>query len=369
MNWSKPLGVAAAGLALCGCATSAGNAGAKPSAPVTAHSAVPTAGTANAPATTSHKPQLILNGQLDARPGQLVSILLDGVSRAGGHDAVTAESHAFGRPVRLRWDKGDNAYEALVPLAMTDRPGWYPLSVAVADRTVATDRIQVVPSVRPSFTVGVNWRVTRPGEPVTLRFDDLYPGERGTDFTVRSTALPGPVRLAHDNVIDYYDPRAFSATPALKPGLGDGAYAFELYGPHGNRIAEKRLKVRAARPGDPDYLGKPDGPDFYDPRKEYPGQDHHTIKVRAGDQVGIVWRDAYPDPGEESRLIATSPAFTHAVHLGRDTSKGADGDDPRYFGTAGLRTGLEPGRYPVTVVSHHGRVTRTAYVIVTAVRK
>ncbi|WEO97546.1 hypothetical protein A6P39_027970 [Streptomyces sp. FXJ1.172] len=368
MNWYKPLGVAAAGLVLCGCVPSAGKAGAEPNSAVTAHNAASTASTGSAPAGAPGKPLLILNGQLDARPGQLVSLLLDGVGRAEGHDAVTAESRAFGGAVRLRWNKGDSAYEAVAPLAMTDRPGWYPLSVAVAGRTVATDRIQVVRSVRPSFTVGVDWRAARPGEPVTLRFDDLYPGEFGTGFTVRSTALPGPVRLAHDNVIDYYDPRAFSATPTLKPGLAGGSYAFELYGPHGRRIAVQHLRVGAARPGDPDYLGKAHGPDFYDPGRGYPGQGHHEIRVRAGGRVGVIWHDAHPDPGEETRLTATSPAFVRAVRLGRDTSKGADGDDPRYFGTATLRAGLKPGRYPVTVVSHHGRVTRTAYVIVTAAR-
>ncbi|MGW1047648.1 hypothetical protein ACWD4N_03880 [Streptomyces sp. NPDC002586] len=368
MNWFKPLGVAAAGLALCGCVSSAGRAGAEPSAAVPAHNAGSTASAPIAPVATPGKPLLILNGQLDARPGQLVSLLLDGVGRTEGHDAVTAESRAFGKTVRLRWDKGDHAYGAVAPLAMTDRPGWYPLSVAVAGRTVATDRIQVVRSVRPSFTVGVDWRVARPGEPVALRFDDLYPGERGTDFTVRSPALPRPVRLVHDNLIDYYDPRAFSAVPALKPGLADGSYTFELYGPQGHRIAEKRLKVRAARPGDPDYLGKPHGPDFYDPGRGYPGQGHHEIRVRAGGRVGVIWHDAYPDPGEETRLTATSPAFVHAVRLHRDTSKGADGDSARYFDVATLRAGLKPGRYPVTIVSHHGRVTRTAYVIVTADR-
>ncbi|MER6350799.1 hypothetical protein ABT186_02820 [Streptomyces sp. NPDC001634] len=307
---------------------------------------------------------LILNGQLDARPGELVAMLLDGVSRAQGHDAVTAQSPAFGAPVRLRWK--DGAYGAVATLAMTDKPGWYPLSVAITGQTVARDRIHVVPSERPSFTVTVPSSVARPGGPVALRFDDLYPGEQGTDFTVRSSALPRPARLVRDKLFDFYNPRAYSVQPELKSDLADGTYTFELYGPHGHRIAEQRLAVRASWPGDPDYLGKAYGPDFNEPRR-YPDSGHgHDVRVRLGGKVVVWWHDVYPDPGEETRLTATSPAFTQVLHLKRDDTKSADGDDPRYFNTATIRAGLKPGRYPVTVVAHHGRVKKTGYLTVTA---
>ncbi|WP_327320367.1 hypothetical protein [Streptomyces sp. NBC_01235] len=364
MNWSRAVAVTAAGLLLCGCATAASTAGAAQSTGASAHTVHKTASTtADSPGTTSGKPDLILNGQTDARPGQLVHMMLYGVSHAQGGDAVTAQSPALSGPVRLRWE-GDH-YWAPATLKMTDKPGWYPLTVAVHGRTVAHDRIQVVRSQRPSFTLPASRDVTRPGEPVWVGFDDLYPGERGTDFTVRSAALPGPVRLVHDENMDFYNPRAFSARPELKPVLADGTYTFELYGPHGRRIAEKRLKVRASRPGDRDYLGKAYGPEFYDPGQGYSGGTHN-FRVGVGRQVAVMWHDEYPDPGEETRLTATSPAFTGVLHLRHDDSKGADGDDPRFFGTATVRSGLKPGSYPVTIVSHHGRVKKTEYVTVTA---
>lgn len=366
MNWSRLVGVAAASLLLGGCSGAASTTGQPASSGTSAHG--PHGSTDHAvstPDATPLEPMLLLNGNLDARPGQLVDIRLDSVSRAQGHDAVTARSPAFSGPVRLRWQ--DGSYRAVQSLPMTDTPGRYPLTVAVAGRTVARDSIQVVRSERPSFTVTPASGLARPGEPLGLHFDDLYPGERGTDFTVRSAALPGPVRLVHDEHYDFYNPRAFSAGPVLRTGLADGTYTVGLYGPHGRRISEKRLKVRASRPGDADYLGKAYGPDFYDPRTGYSDSPRrHDFSVRPGGQVAVMWHDVDPDPGEETRLIATSPAFTHALRLHRDDSKASDGDDPRYFGTATVRADIEPGRYAVKVVAHHGRVSKVGYVTVTA---
>lgn len=372
MNWSRLVGLAAAGLVLCGCAPGAGATGAGQSPGVSGHGAHKAAG--NGPSKPAHtpthtppfNPELDLSGNLDARPGQLISMRLDSITRAQGHDAVTAHSPAFGGPVRLRW-QDDASYGATRPLAMTVKPGWYPLSVSVAGRTVARDKIHVLRSERPSFTVTFGSEVARPGESVWLNFDDLYPGERGTRFTVRSAALHRPARLVHDERYDFYNPRAFLAGTALKPGLADGTYTFTLYGPHGHRIAKKRLKIRASRPGDPDYLGKVHGPALYDPGLGYADSPHRRdFKVRPGGRVAVMWRDAVPDPGEETRLTATSPAFTHVLRLNRDDSKASDGDDPRYLNTATVRAGLKPGRYPVTVVAHHGRVRKVGYVIVTA---
>ncbi|MFC9645171.1 hypothetical protein ACFTZF_42770, partial [Streptomyces mirabilis] len=111
---------------------------------------------------THRKPVLILNGQLDARPGELVDIRIDGISRTQGRDGVTADSRAFAAPARMRWQ--DGVYWTVAALAMTDKPGWYPLSVTVAGHTVARDKVQVVRSQRPSFTVLASSRVARPGE-------------------------------------------------------------------------------------------------------------------------------------------------------------------------------------------------------------
>ncbi len=358
------MAVTAAGLLLCGCANSASTGGAAQSTGASAHPAHrPASATDAGPGTTSGKPDLILDGQIDARPGEMVQMMLNGVSHARGGDAVTARSPAFSGPVRLRWDAGN--YWAQAALGMTDKPGWYPLTVAVHGRTVARDRIHVIRSRRPAFDISASGDVTRPGERVSLEFDDLYPGERGTDFTVRSAALPGPVRLVHEDSM-VFNPRDFEAWPELRPVLADGTYTFELYGPHGRRVAEKRLKVRASRPGDADYLGKTYGPEFFDPGKGYSGGTHNFRGIGAGRQVAVMLHDENPDPGEETRLTATSPAFTGVLHLRHDDTKGADGDDPRFLGTATVRSGLTPGRYPVTIVSHHGRVTNTEYLTVTA---
>ncbi|MGW2974502.1 hypothetical protein ACWDBO_48975, partial [Streptomyces mirabilis] len=79
---------------------------------------------------THREPVLILNGQLDARPGELVDIRIDGISRTQGRDGVTADSRAFAAPARMRWQ--DGVYWTVATLAMSDKPGWYPLSVTVA---------------------------------------------------------------------------------------------------------------------------------------------------------------------------------------------------------------------------------------------
>ncbi|MFH9419577.1 hypothetical protein [Streptomyces sp. NPDC017529] len=83
----------------------------------------------------------------------------------------------------------------------------------------------------------------------------------------------------------------------------------------------------------------------------------------------MLWSDASPDPGEETALTATSPAFPRPVRLNRDDSKAADGADPRYYATDRIRPDLAPGSYPATVVSHHRRVQKSGRVLVTGERR
>ncbi|MEU6478545.1 hypothetical protein ABZ858_16930 [Streptomyces sp. NPDC047017] len=361
MNWSRLAWVAVAGLVLCGCADETGSTGTPRDPGTPAHGAHQAAST---PAAALPRVTLLLDGQIEARPGQLLGVRVEGLASEQGEDGVTAASPALDGPVRLRWQRY-GAFEAAPAVATTAEPGWYPLTVAVAGRVVARDRVQVVRSRRPSFTVSGS-DPSRPGERVWLGFDDLFPGERGTGFTVRSAALSGPVRLGRDRY-EFHNPRSFTAAPILRTALPDGSYAFDLYGPHGRRVAQKRLTVRAARPGDRDYLGRVTGPDLYAPgtgyRRHAPG---HGLTVHRGGLVSVMWHDENPDQGEEGRLTALSPAFTRALRLEADDSKASDGDSPRYRGTATVRARLKPGRYPVTVVSHHGRVRRTSYLTVTA---
>ncbi|WP_373300616.1 hypothetical protein [Streptomyces hiroshimensis] len=306
---------------------------------------------------------LLLNSAYDNRPGELVDIEVQGIG-AGGD--VTVSSPVFPRPVRLALR--ENGHHARPAIAMTTEPGTYPLTVRAGGRVVAEERVEVKPSERPSFSVTSPGEVLRPGERLWMSYDDLYPGETGRSFSVHSPAFRAPVRLAHDpSSTDWNNPRLFSGAAELPPGTRDGTYKVTLYGPGGRVVDEKPLVVRAARPGDRDYVGRARGPAFYDASTETgpEGARTHGHRVPAGGTVTVLWRDRSPDPGEEERLTATSPAFERPVRLRRDDSKAADGDDPRYFAPARIRRGLEPGSYAVTVASHHGRVTKVGKLQVT----
>uniref|UniRef100_UPI0014896374 hypothetical protein n=1 Tax=Streptomyces sp. I05A-00742 TaxID=2732853 RepID=UPI0014896374 len=311
---------------------------------------------------------VLVNGAFENRPGELVDIDVQGV-RPGA--AVTAHSPVFPRAVRLAPYGGRSAdaghgHHARPAVAMTARPGAYPLTVRVGGRTVARDLVRVRPQKRPSFQVTDGGGVLRPGERVGVWYDDLYPGERGGSFTARSPVFAAPVRLVHDPKGSHWNnPRMFGASVTLPLGAKDGTYKVTLTGPRGRALHETRLEVRSARPGDGDYLGRAHGPAFFTVpgRPELARTDGH--RVGAGGTVNVLWRDASPDPGEDGRLTATSPAFETPVRLRRDESRAGDGDSPRYYGPARIRRALGPGAYPVTVVSHHGRVRRTGHLLVT----
>ncbi|MEV5510558.1 hypothetical protein [Streptomyces orinoci] len=308
---------------------------------------------------------VLLNGAFDNRPGELIDIDVQ-----GARGEVTVSSPVFPHPVRLApytdRDSGARAHHGRPAVGMGVRPGSYPLTVRASGRVVAQDRVEVRESRRPTFQVTTPDDVIRPGEQFGVWFDDLYPGERGTSFTVSSPVFAHPVRLAHDPRGSHWNnPRMFSGLVTLPRNAKDGTYKVTLTGPGGRRIAEKPLEVGSAEPGDSDYLGRPRGPEFF-PSAGHPDAARARRTVGAGGTVNVLWRDASPDPGEEEQLTATSPAFEHPVRLRRDDSKAGDGDDPRFYGPAHIRKGLGQGSYPVTVVSHHGRVRRTEHLIVTA---
>ncbi|MCD9141472.1 hypothetical protein [Streptomyces albireticuli] len=315
--------------------------------------------------------RLLLNGAFGSRPGELIDIDVRGVRERG---VVRVSSPAFGRPVELtpyepRTPGEGPGHHARPAVAVDARPGSHPLTVEAGGRVVARDRVEVAPSRRPRFTVAAAPGGTlRPGERLWMAYDDLYPGETGSAFSARSSAFRASVPLVHDpGGSDWHNPRLFSGSAELPPGLADGTYRVVLTGPGGRAIDERPLTVRAARPGDRDYLGRARGPALFG-GPEAPAPDEarsygHT--VAAGGTVHVLWQDEAPDAGEEERLRATSPAFVRPVPLRRDDSKAGDGRDPRYLGPARVREDLAPGRYPVTVVSHHGRVKRTGRLTVT----
>ncbi|MEU9113565.1 hypothetical protein AB0D04_17715 [Streptomyces sp. NPDC048483] len=305
------------------------------------------------------------------RPGELVYLEVVGV--ATRHEKVVARSPAFAHAVRLTYQRDRMAepswglsYSALGRISMKAKRGTYPLTVSIAGRVVDRGTVDVVASPRPSFEVSDSVEGARPGASVGLSFDDLYPGETGSSFTVHSKAFKAPVPLKHDQHGGYWNiPRMFEALPSVRPDAKDGTYKVVLTGPDGRRIAERRLTVRAARPGDSDYKGRARGPEFFGQHSDL-GRSPRHFRVTAGGRMKVMWQDFAPDPGEESRLTATSPAFEEPVRLKRYDSKSVDGSDPIFYGLARVRSGLDSGSYPVTVVSHHGRVKRSNRLVVTA---
>ncbi|MFH8979427.1 hypothetical protein [Streptomyces varsoviensis] len=315
-----------------------------------------------------HTVRVEVNGAFEARPGEIVDIAVTGVAGGAGARAVTVVSPVFARPVRLSLavEGGRPRYAAHQAVSLTAKAGRHPVRVEVDGRVVGHGRVRTVAAKRPEFRVTADRAGARPGERVGLSFDDLYPGEKGTSFTVRSRAFRAPVVLRHDTGgLDWNNPRMFTAAPQLPPDVPDGTYDAELTGPDGRRIAVRRFTVRAARPGDSDYVGKGHGPAFFDRTSRPEAATTGRFRVEAGGTVKVLWSDVDPDAGEEERLTATSAAFDAPVPLRRDDSKAADGDDPRFYGPARIRDDLSPGSYPVTVVSHHGRVKKTGHVLVT----
>ncbi|MEU1826476.1 hypothetical protein ABZ502_29075 [Streptomyces abikoensis] len=318
--------------------------------------------------------QVLLNGAFGNRPGELIDIDVRGL-RAGSGVSVTSPVFDSRVPLAPYDNAGDpgatgpdggEGLHARPAISSRARPGTYPLRVHAGGRVVAEEQVEIKAPRRPEFRVGIKDDVLRPGEQLGVSYDDLYPGETGDSFAVASPLLPAPVPLVHDpRGTHWNNPRMFTALVSVPPDAKDGTYKVTLTAPGGRRVDEKPLVVRAARVGDSDYVGRARGPAFFpfDGRPEAARAYGH--RVPPGGTVNVLWRDAAPDPGEDDRLTATSPAFERPVPLRRDDSKASDGDDPRYYGPARVRRGLEPGRYAVTVISHHGRVKRTGHLQVT----
>ncbi|WP_185836980.1 hypothetical protein [Streptomyces sp. WAC 06783] len=304
------------------------------------------------------------------RPGGLLQVTVDGLGRLNARQKVIASSPAFAGPARLTEYStgiaGDHSLLARAAVAMSARPGRYPVRIALDGRTVAKSTVQVVPAKRPEFSVSrTPGSPQRPGAQLGVSYDDLYPGETGRTFTVRSAAFDKPVTLTHDpDGPDWNNPRLFDAVPMVSRRAKDGVYTVTLHAPSGHVLARKRITVRASRPGDHDYRGNARGPFFFG-RSGSADEAKNHYRTQPGGTFNVLWKDEFPDAGEETTLTATSPAFQRPVRLERDDSKAADGDDPRYYAPARIRPDLAPGSYPVTVVSHHGRVKKTSQVVVT----
>ncbi|AKJ15442.1 hypothetical protein ABB07_36890 [Streptomyces incarnatus] len=297
------------------------------------------------------------------RPGEAIGIALLNYERKPGVRLV-AESPVFAAPVRLDNPAADTGGEGVkAPIPMSAKPGSYPLVVKAGSKVVARDTIDVKPPRRPS--IEVEGGEGRPGTRVNLFFDDLFPGETGTSFTARSTAFASPVRLAYDKD-SWNNTRTFKALDVpVRPSLRDGSYPVWVTDADGRQKARTRLDVRSARPGDDDYLGQARGPAFFVNEGYVFSARDKGFRTAAGRTVYVKWQDAHPDPGEEEHMTATSPAFRSPAKLEFDVIKGHELDDPIFWGPARIKPGLAPGTYPVTVVSHRGRVKKTSYLTVT----
>ncbi|MFD8396156.1 hypothetical protein ACFV2N_44960 [Streptomyces sp. NPDC059680] len=316
------------------------------------------------PAVAAEDPPTISQAYAGPRPGEAIGIdVLNYERKPGVH--LVAESPVFAAPVRLDDPAGDTGGEGVrAPIPVSAKPGSYPLVVKAGGKIVARDTIDVKPPKRPSIEVdGVG--AGRPGIKVNLFFDDLYPGETGKSFTAHCTAFAAPVRLAHDRK-SWNNTRTFNAFDVpLRRTLRDGSYPVWVTDAAGRRKAESRLDVRSARPGDDDYLGNARGPAFFGKEGYLLSARAKGFTITAGRTVYVRWQDAHPDPGEEEQLTATSPAFRSPARLEFDMVKGHEADDPVFWGPARIKPGLAPGTYPVTVVSHRGRVKKTSYLTVT----
>ncbi|MGW2419472.1 hypothetical protein ACWC0C_09475 [Streptomyces sp. NPDC001709] len=316
------------------------------------------------PAAADQDPPTISQAYAGPRPGEAIGIdLLNYTRKPGVH--LVAESPVFAAPIPMDDPAGDTSVEGVkAPIPASAKPGSYPLVVKARGKVVARDTIEVKPPKRPSIDVDQGG-AKRPGTKVNLFFDDLYPGETGRSFSAHSTAFTSPVRLAHDKE-SWNNTRSFKALDVpLRRTLHDGTYAVWVTDADGKRKAGTRLEVRSAHPGDDDYLGKATGPAFFG-EAGYPLDARvKGFTIAAGRTVYVRWQDAYPDPGEEERMTATSPAFQAPAKLSFDLLKGHEGDDPLFWGPARIKPDLKPGSYPVTIVSHSGRVKKTSYLTVT----
>ncbi|MFJ8017024.1 hypothetical protein [Streptomyces sp. NPDC096339] len=172
--------------------------------------------------------------------------------------------------------------------------------------------------------------------------------------SVTSPALAEPVRLtpsaqgATDSDRDTYEAWASVATD-----VAPGTYALTATS-HGRTVATAQLTVAPFGPAMIRRFGilRPDKV-LGDP-------------ARPGSTVTVLLGDDHAMPGEDS-LVAKSPAFTKDVrirtHGPDDPGCKCDDGSTLYTGHTTLRDDLPPGTYPLTVVSHHGRETHTAHIV------
>ncbi|MEV5510203.1 hypothetical protein [Streptomyces orinoci] len=177
----------------------------------------------------------------------------------------------------------------------------------------------------------------------------------GTDeVTVSSPALVKPIALTLEKKdgTRFVQNGGSADDHQVRDDVSPGTYPVTATS-HGHTLATASLALAAKGSAD---IGR----FVIGPRGAFPGSDT-SAAVHPGAEVTVVLTDHQPDPDEDS-LTVKSPAFEHPLTLKQgadDPGCKCDDGSTLYGGHTRLRDDLKSGRYPMTVVSHHGKQTTT----------
>ncbi|MCS0600481.1 hypothetical protein NX794_04425 [Streptomyces sp. LP11] len=201
-------------------------------------------------------------------------------------------------------------------------------------------------------------RLLEAGDPLWFSVRGMRPGWDRVEVT--SPALQEPITLvpAEHGSARSAQVDAPGTDHRVRSGLRAGTYPVTATS-HGRTVATARLKVAAEGSAD---IGR----FVIGPADAVPGGDT-PASVRPGSDVRLVLTDLRAADREHS-LTVTSPVFDHPVTIRTDSpdDPGCKCDDGGtvYAGHARLRADVPHGRYPLTVISHHGRQTTRQHVTV-----
>ncbi|QRX90196.1 hypothetical protein [Streptomyces noursei] len=183
----------------------------------------------------------------------------------------------------------------------------------------------------------------------------------GTDeVTVTSPALVEPVPLTPlgKGSVEFVQTDAPGTRHRIRGDIAPGTYPVTATS-HGRTVATARIAVVAEGSA---MIGR-----FVigDAKRPLPG-DGDRSAVRPGSDVIVVLTDRQPAAGETS-LTVKSPLFDGPLTLREgedDPGCKCDDGSTLYGGRIAVRDDIPAGRYPMTVVSHHGQETTTRQVTV-----
>ncbi|MFH8340476.1 hypothetical protein [Streptomyces sp. AM6-12] len=200
-------------------------------------------------------------------------------------------------------------------------------------------------------------RLLAPGESLWFGIEGMPPGWDRVEITSPALQKPALLVPAKKGARESTEP-ADDGGPRIREGLRAGSYPVTATS-HGRTVATTRVKV----------IGEDAAEVFrfvIGPAGALPGGTT-PARVRPGSDIQVLLNDLRGDP-EETSLTVTSPVFTGPVTIrtGSPDDPGCKCDDPGtvYAGRGRVRPDVAPGRYPMTVKSHHGKQTTTRHVTV-----